>query len=186
MAPYQQMSLLFACCIFDFQDAQSFPFYGSEGGCGKLPPFSNLATGWSAMHRFHNGRAKGALLGIMDEAVRVQQGLLKPSETFFIRASHIAQLGDKRWAKYTDAFRALHEGKSRTETTELISALAEKPILPQEYDFPNIERSLEPGTYNRRFNSVSFHTGGFLRRATVSNVAAGTNWSAVPLSEIRK
>lgn len=130
---YHQMMIILGTVIFDFRDSRSFPFlYRTEGGCGGMPPYGNLDTAVSGIFAFHKGKAKHTILGIMDESVRCNRGLMSPNETFFIRSSHIAQMGDKAWLKYDEAFRALSKGLSPTQTKNLMSSMAGKDALPTE------------------------------------------------------
>lgn len=132
---YHQMSLILANVIFDFEDARSFPYlYKTEGGCGGVPPYGNLDTVYSAMHFYTRGKSHRSILGVMNESVQVNLGHLKPTETFFIRSSHLANLGDSVWLKYESAYRTLLDGGRLTagEVKELLQS-TEGTNLPEEY-----------------------------------------------------
>jgi hypothetical protein len=123
---FHQMSLLLANCVFDFNDARSFPFlYKTEGGCGGLPPYGNLATAFSALHHYTRGRSKRAILGVMQESVAVSNDRMAPKDTFFLRASHLANAGDKQWAHYESAYRTMVDrGQlSRAEARDILREL---------------------------------------------------------------
>jgi hypothetical protein len=53
-----------------------------------------------------------------------------------------------------------------------------------EYDYPNIERALEPTTFNPTRNIVSVRHGGFLNVKTLSNFTARQSWAHLDMSEI--
>jgi len=131
---YHQMTLILANVIFDFEDARSFPFlYKTEGGSGGCPPYGNLETVYSAMHYYTRGKSRRALVGVMEEAVAVNTGNLSPKDTFFLRSSHLANMGDNIWLKYESAYRSLMKTGSLTasETNDLL-AVTEGSTLPPE------------------------------------------------------
>jgi len=102
---FHQMALLLANCVFDFVDGRTFPYlYKEEGGCGGMPPYQNLATSFSHLMRFNRGKSTRAILGVMDECVRIHHRQMSPSEGIFVKASHLAQMGDKRWLAFTQAY----------------------------------------------------------------------------------
>jgi hypothetical protein len=124
---YHQMSYLMATAIFDFEDSIKFPYlYQTEGGCGGLPPYGNLETAYSAMHYYCRGRARKGILGIMTESYLVNIGYMSPKDTFFLRSSHLALMGDKAWLKYETAYRSL--------LTEDATPLDIKDLLNSELD----------------------------------------------------
>jgi len=125
--------IILAANIFDFRDARSFPYlYTSEGGCGGLPPYGNMDTAISAIHHFHKGRASRTILGLMQESHEIHSGNMRPSESFFLRSSHIAQLGDKAWELYNSVYQKIKEGKTNFEADHILSVLAGKDHLPDE------------------------------------------------------
>lgn len=130
---YHQLMEVLAVNIFDFRDSRSFPYlYESEGGCGGLPPWGNIDTMVSGIHAFHKGKASRTIYGLMQEATRIHMGDLQPKDTFFLRSSHIAQLGDAAWEKYDRVYRELRSGKTSAEAADLLSVLADKKALPSE------------------------------------------------------
>lgn len=130
---YHQMMIIIAQNVFDFRDARSFPYlYTSEGGCGGLPPYSNLDTVKSAIFAFHKGKAKRTIYGIMHETLECHQGRLKPSETFFLRSTHIAQLGDQAWLKYDQVYRQMLKNSTPMDAKRQLDVLADKEALPAE------------------------------------------------------
>ncbi|UZC46345.1 RNA-dependent RNA polymerase [Sclerotinia sclerotiorum narnavirus 5] len=129
---YHQMCLLLANAIFDFEDANTFPFlFKTEGGCGGAPPYGNLDTVYSAMHFYTRGQSKRGIIGLMEESVAVNTGRTKPKDTFFLRNSHLANLGDNAWLKYESAYRTLLDDKSltRSQAEDLLKA-EETQLLP--------------------------------------------------------
>lgn len=130
---YHQMMKILAVNVFDFRDARSFPYlFESEGGCGGLPPYGNIDTMISGMHAFHKGKAKRTILGLMKESVAIHTGELEPRSSFFIRSSHIAQLGDKAWEKYDHVYRTILEGTRGIDAANIVNILAGKDHLPNE------------------------------------------------------
>jgi len=129
---YHQMTLLLATAIFDFEDAITFPYlFKTEGGCGGAPPYGNLDTAYSALHYYTRGKSRRSILGVMEEAVAVNIGTLAPKDTFFLRNSHLANMGDKVWLRYESAYRTLLEqgGLSKSEVNDLLRA-EETELLP--------------------------------------------------------
>jgi hypothetical protein len=130
---YHQMMIILATNIFDFRDARSFPYlFATEGGCGGLPPYGNVDTAISALFAFHKGKARRTVLGIAHESVACHFGRMKPNETFFIRSSHIAQLGDKAWEKYNRVYRHLLKDSDAVIAKNTLAILADKEALPPE------------------------------------------------------
>jgi hypothetical protein len=128
---YHQMMILLAVNTFDFRDSRSFPYlFGTEGGCGGLPPYGNPDTTMSAIHAFHKGKAKRTIYGLMQESYDCHIGVTKPNETFFIRSSHIAQMGDKAWLTYDQVYRSLLKGTTSTHAKHKLNVLADKDSLP--------------------------------------------------------
>jgi len=120
---FHQMALLLANCIFDFVGGRTFPFlYKEEGGCGGMPPYQNLETGFSHLVRFNRGRSSRAILGIMDESVRIHQRQITPNQGLFVKASHFAQMGDKKWLAFTHSYQSLLKTNqvSRSQIRELM------------------------------------------------------------------
>lgn len=112
---FHQMALVLANCVFDFNDARSFPFlYKTEGGSGGLPPYGNLSTAYSALHYYTRGKSKRAILGIMQECVMISHSDMAPKDSYFLRASHLAHAGDPTWARFETAYRTLLKGRSLT------------------------------------------------------------------------
>jgi hypothetical protein len=131
---FHQMSLILANCVFDFNDARSFPFlYKTEGGSGGMPPYGNLATAYSALHYYTRGRSKRAILGVMQETLAIAHSRLKPKDSFFLRASHIANAGDREWAHYESAYRTMvDQGSiSRAEARDALRSLQGTSLPPQ-------------------------------------------------------
>lgn len=123
---FHQMALILANCVFDFNDARSFPYlYKTEGGSGGMPPYGNTATAYSALHYYTRGRSKRAILGVMQESLAITAGRLSPKDSFFLRASHIANAGDREWAHYESAYRTMVEqGRmSRAEARDCLRTL---------------------------------------------------------------
>jgi len=130
---FHQMALLLANCVFDFSDARSFPFlYKTEGGSGGLPPYGSLSTAYSALHYYTRGKSQRAILGIMQESVAIAHSELAPRDSYFLRASHLANAGDPTWAKYEAAYRTLLErrGLSRGEARDLLRSLTGTELPP--------------------------------------------------------
>nr|WKR37702.1 hypothetical protein [Leptosphaeria biglobosa narnavirus 11] len=131
---FHQMSLLLANCVFDFNDARSFPFlYKTEGGSGGLPPYGNLATAYSALHYYTRGKSRRAILGIMQECVAISHSEMRPKDSYFLRASHLANAGDPTWARYESAYRTLlKKGEiSRGQARELLHSLTGTELNPE-------------------------------------------------------
>jgi len=129
---FHQMSIILANAIFDFEDSRSFPFlFKTEGGCGGVPPYGNLDTVYSAMHYYTRGKSRRAIVGVMEEAIAVNLGSLSPKDTFFLRSSHLANMGDHVWLKYESAYRTLLERGELTasEANDLLAA-TEGTTLP--------------------------------------------------------
>jgi len=130
---FHQCALILANCVFDFNDARSFPYlYKTEGGSGGLPPYGNLATAYSALHYYTRGRSKRAILGVMQEAVAVSHDQISPKDTFFLRASHLANAGDSQWAHYESAYRSMleHGQLSRAEARDMLRSLSGTELDP--------------------------------------------------------
>jgi hypothetical protein len=130
---FHQMSLILANCVFDFNDARSFPYlYKTEGGSGGMPPYGNLATAYSALHYYTRGRSKRAILGVMQESLAITSGRLPPKDSFFLRASHIANAGDREWAHYESAYRHMidHGHISRADARDALRALQGSELTP--------------------------------------------------------
>jgi len=130
---FHQMSLILANCVFDFNDARSFPYlYKTEGGSGGMPPYGNLATAYSALHYYTRGRSKRAILGVMQESLAILFGRLPPKDSFFLRASHIANAGDREWAHYESAYRHMidHGHISRAEARDTLRAMQGSELAP--------------------------------------------------------
>jgi len=131
---FHQMALLLANCVFDFNDARSFPFlYKTEGGSGGLPPYGNLATAYSALHYYTRGKSRRAILGVMQECVAISHSDLRPKDSYFLRASHLANAGDPTWARYESAYRTLlKRGElSRGQARELLRNLNGTELNPE-------------------------------------------------------
>jgi hypothetical protein len=131
---FHQMALLLANCVFDFVGGRTFPFlFPEEGGCGGLPPYSNLETSFAHLVRFNRGRSLRAILGVMDESTRIHHRQMSPNEGLFVRASHLAQMGDKRWLSYVAAYTSLLKvgEMSRGEVRDLLRSDT-KSSLPEE------------------------------------------------------
>jgi hypothetical protein len=144
---YHQMGLLLANAIFDFEDARTFPYlYKTEGGCGGSPPYGNLDTVYSAMFHYTRGKSRRGILGVMEEAVAVNTGSLAPKDTFFLRNSHLANMGDKVWLRYESAYRSLLEQNSigKSEANDLLRE-QETQVLP-DY-IKNLGVEIEPHSY---------------------------------------
>jgi len=105
---FHQMALILANCIFDFVGGRTFPFlYKEEGGCGGMPPYQNLETGFSHLVRFNRGNSSRAILGVMDESVKIHRRQMSPNEGLFVKASHFAQMGDRRWTSFVHGYTSL-------------------------------------------------------------------------------
>lgn len=120
---YHQMSLLLALVSFDFVGCRSFPFlHKTEGGCGGSPPYNNIDTAISAIHKYTRGKSTRAILGVMKETVNIHLGETKPKDSFFLKSSHLAQMGDQAWSMFTTAYQSLLKGRgiSRTEALDLL------------------------------------------------------------------
>lgn len=144
---YHQMALLLANGIFDFEDARTFPYlFKTEGGCGGSPPYGNLDTVYSALFHYTRGKSRRGILGVMEEAVAVNTGALAPKDTFFLRNSHLANMGDKVWLRYESAYRSLLEQNAigRSEAEDLLRE-QEAQVLP-DY-IKNLGVEIEPHSY---------------------------------------
>jgi len=144
---YHQMSLLLANAIFDFEDARTFPYlFKTEGGCGGAPPYGNLDTVYSALFHYTRGKSRRGILGVMEEAVAVNTGTLSPKDTFFLRNSHLANMGDAVWLRYESAYRSLLEQNAigRSEAEDLLRE-QETQVLP-DY-IKNLGVEIEPHSY---------------------------------------
>nr|WKR37707.1 putative RNA-dependent RNA polymerase [Leptosphaeria biglobosa narnavirus 14] len=144
---YHQMSLLLANAVFDFEDARTFPYlFKTEGGCGGAPPYGNLDTVYSALFHYTRGRSRRGILGVMEEAVGVNTGAIKPRDTFFLRNSHLANMGDTSWLKFESAYRTLlsQGGIGRSEAEDLLRE-QEASVLP-DY-IKNLGVEIEPHAY---------------------------------------
>jgi hypothetical protein len=131
---FHQLALLLAPAIFDFEDARTFPYlYKTEGGSGGTPPYGNLDTMYSGLHYYTRGKSRKAILGLMDESVKIHLGLMKPKDSFFLRASHLCNMGDSGWLKFESAYRKLlsDNSLSRQEADDLLAA-TEGTTLPSE------------------------------------------------------
>jgi len=129
---FHQMSLILATSVFDFEDAVTFPYlYKTEGGCGGIPPYGNLDTAYGAMHFYTRGKSKSSILGLMEESVAVNLGSLQPKDTFFLRNSHLASMGDKVWLRYESAYRSILDqgGLTKVEAEDLLKG-QETNLLP--------------------------------------------------------
>ncbi|BCH36655.1 hypothetical protein [Magnaporthe oryzae narnavirus 1] len=144
---FHQCSLLLANAIFDFEDARTFPYlFKTEGGCGGAPPYGNLDTVYSALFHYTRGRSRRGIMGVMEEAVAVNTGTLSPKDTFFLRNSHLANMGDSVWLKYESAYRTLlDQGMlGRSEAEDLLRE-QETQVLP-DY-IKNLGVEIEPHAY---------------------------------------
>jgi len=144
---YHQMALLLANAIFDFEDARTFPYlFKTEGGCGGAPPYGNLDTVYSALFHYTRGKSRRGILGVMEESVAVNTGSVAPKDTFFLRNSHLANMGDKTWLRYESAYRSLLEQNSigRSEANDLLRE-QETQVLP-DY-IKNLGVEIEPHSY---------------------------------------
>jgi len=144
---YHQMALLLANAVFDFEDARTFPYlFKTEGGCGGAPPYGNLDTVYSALFHYTRGKSRRGILGVMEEAVAVNTGSLAPKDTFFLRNSHLANMGDKVWLKYESAYRTLLEQNAigRSQAEDLLRE-QETQVLP-DY-IKNLGVEIEPHSY---------------------------------------
>jgi hypothetical protein len=131
---FHQLALILANCVFDFNDARSFPFlYKTEGGSGGLPPYGNLATAYSALHYYTRGKSRRAILGIMQECVLIAHSDMAPKESYFLRASHLANAGDPTWARFESAYRTLLDKRSlsRAQARDVLHEI-QGVELPQE------------------------------------------------------
>jgi hypothetical protein len=144
---YHQMCLLLANAIFDFEDAKTFPYlFKTEGGCGGAPPYGNLDTVYSALFHYTRGKSRRGILGVMEESVAVNTGSMEPRETFFLRNSHLANMGDKVWLRYESAYRSLLEQNQigRSEAEDLLKA-QEDSVLPDH--IKNLGVEIEPHSF---------------------------------------
>jgi len=144
---YHQMALLLANAVFDFEDARTFPYlFKTEGGCGGAPPYGNLDTVYSALFHYTRGKSRRGILGVMEEAVAVNTGTLAPKDTFFLRNSHLANMGDKVWLRYESAYRTLLEQNAigRSEAEDLLRE-QETQVLPDH--IKNLGVEIEPHSY---------------------------------------
>nr|WKR37709.1 putative RNA-dependent RNA polymerase [Leptosphaeria biglobosa narnavirus 15] len=144
---YHQMALLLANGIFDFEDARTFPYlFKTEGGCGGAPPYGNLDTVYSALHYYTRGKSRRGILGVMEEAVAVNTGSMMPKDTFFLRNSHLANMGDKVWLRYESAYRSLLQQNAigRSEAEDLLRE-QETQVLP-DY-IKNLGVEIEPHSF---------------------------------------
>nr|WPR16636.1 MAG: RNA-dependent RNA polymerase [Dracophyllum associated narna-like virus 4] len=144
---YHQLALLLAPVIFDFEDSVTFPFlFKTEGGCGGAPPYGNLDTVYSAMHHYTRGKSRRAIIGVMEESVGINLGSIKPRESFFLRSSHLANMGDSVWLKYESAYRNLKESGSYTsaEANALLES-TEGTALPG--DISDFGTEINPDSY---------------------------------------
>jgi hypothetical protein len=131
---FHQLCLLLANCVFDFVGGRTFPFlYPEEGGCGGMPPYGNLETAAAHLYRFNRGRSANAILGVMDETVRIHHHEIAPSDGLFVKASHLAQMGDKKWQNFTFAYKSvLKTGSySRAELRDILRGEVQS-TLPSE------------------------------------------------------
>jgi len=82
----------------------------------------------------------------MEEAVAVNTGSLAPKDTFFLRNSHLANMGDKVWLRYESAYRSLLEqnGIGRSEAEDLLRE-QETQVLPDHVK--NLGVEIEPHSY---------------------------------------
>nr|WGN96449.1 MAG: hypothetical protein [Leptosphaeria biglobosa narnavirus 1] len=144
---YHQMALILANAIFDFEDARTFPYlFKTEGGCGGSPPYGNLDTVYSALFHYTRGKSRRGILGVMEEAVAVNTGSMAPKDTFFLRNSHLANMGDSVWLRYESAYRSLLEQNAigRSEAEDLLRE-QETQVLP-DY-IKNLGVEIEPNSY---------------------------------------
>nr|QNN89180.1 putative RNA dependent RNA polymerase [Oidiodendron maius splipalmivirus 1] len=159
---YHQMALILANVIFDFEDARSFPYlFKTEGGCGGCPPYGNLDTVYSALHFYTRGKSHRAILGVMTEATQVNLGALKPTETFFIRSSHLANMGDRVWLRYESAYRTLLEGGELTPgEVKLLLNTVEGQNLPD--DLLALSTEVSPESYTVGSTISALRQDGYL------------------------
>lgn len=126
-----QFAMILGVEIFDFMRSTQFPYvFKSEGGCGGAPPWNNVFTAAAAIYRYRGGQAKVGILGVMDDANKLQVGDISPKKAFFTQNLNLALSGDQRWATIRsyverekwDAFR------TGEEFIPLVSQEAEKTI----------------------------------------------------------
>jgi len=154
---YHQMALILATAIFDFEDSVKFPYlFHDEGGCGGDPPYGNLNTAYSGLHFFNRGKSKIGILGIMTESYLVNTGKVKPSDTFFIKAAHISQMGSTEWIKYESAYRTLQK-------TGELSRLEVNDILKVDSGTQLPEEILQYGTVVKPLSFIEGHSIAILR-----------------------
>jgi len=144
---FHQLALILANCVFDFVGGRTFPFlYPEEGGCGGGPPYGNLETAASHLYRFNRGRSSNAILGVMDETVRIHHHELAPSDGLFVKASHLAQMGDKKWLNFTYAYKSvLKTGSySRAELRDILRGEVQSTLPPEILDHATEIQSTDP------------------------------------------
>jgi hypothetical protein len=132
---YHQMAKILATVVFDYSSAKTFPYlYATEGGCGGCPPYNNIDTAISGLFKYTRGKSIRAIVGVMTETGLIHAGEMSPKDSFFLKSSHIAQMGDKAWVEFTTAYRALldRQGLTRSEARNLVHSLRGSQ-LPQEY-----------------------------------------------------
>jgi len=159
---YHQMSLILANVIFDFEDSRTFPYlFKTEGGCGGVPPYGNLDTVYSAMHYYTRGKSHRAILGVMSEASAINLGQLPPNESFFIRSSHLANMGDSVWLKFESAYRSLLEGGELSAgEVKLLLKSAEGTNLPD--DLLEMSTEVSPESYTVGSTISALRRDGYL------------------------
>jgi len=138
---YHQMALIIATALFDFRNSRNYCYLSkAEGGCGGAPPYMNLETHISGMHFFNRGKSKRSIIGLMSEAYSVNTGHMKPKDTFYLRASHLAQVGDENWSMFKRAFDDLiKQGYSKLDINDLYSALSDREPLPEDLKLLGVE-----------------------------------------------
>jgi len=98
---FHQFALIIGIEIYDFVRGRRFPFlYKSESGCGGAPPFGSLVTAAGALFKYQRGKAQHTILGIMDDANKIHQGMRSPQDALFTEGLHASLAGDKYWLEY--------------------------------------------------------------------------------------
>jgi hypothetical protein len=125
-----QLNLVLATVVFDLKDAKVFPFlYKTEGGCGGKPPWNNLDTVVSALHKFAGGKARTGILAIMDEASLIQSNKLKPKDSIYMQANHYAQTGNQALNRMVEN-KLLFSSMSAGEKLNLLNSCKGENPLP--------------------------------------------------------
>lgn len=145
---YHQLAKLLGILIFDFTSSRTFPYlYKTEGGCGGCPPYNNIDTAISGLFKYTRGKSIRAILGVMTETGLIHAGEMSPKDSFFLKSSHIAQMGDKSWVEFTTAYRTLLDRQqlSRVQAKNLVHSLRGSS-LPQDYLDLAVEVEMDDAT----------------------------------------